>query len=137
MLPYYSLILPFSSVSISCSFLHLHILPFPPSSLPSLLILLSGLFLYSLIAHNHSQSVSVTNRPIRVGSRPYGRQAAPVMVSSICFLPSTHASASHLCDLKGNVQLPWVTRDTRSASSQGLTGAVDPGTEKWVNLWGV
>lgn len=123
---YPSLTIP--SVSISCSLLHLpflHLLfshfslPSPRSPIP-----LSGLSLYSLIAHNHSQSVSVTNRPIRVGSRPYGRQAASVMVSSICFLPSTHASVSHLCDLKGNVR----------HSRQHVTPAA-PGFRVWVVQW--
>lgn len=81
---------------------------FPSSPLhPPHPISLSGLSLYSLIAHNHSQSVSVTNRPIRVGLRPYGRQAAAVTVSSIRFLPSTHASVSRLCDSKENL---WLSR---------------------------
>lgn len=62
------------------SFYILHSLPFhplPPLSPPlsSLHISLSGRSPHSLIAHNHSQSVSLTNRPIRVGSRPYGCQA--------------------------------------------------------------
>lgn len=120
-----SLIIP--SVSISSSFLHhpfLHLLFSLFSPPPRAPIPLSGLSLYSLIAHNHSQSVSVTNRPIRVGSRPYGRQAASVMVSSICFLPSSHASVSHLCDLKGNVRL----------SRQHVTPAV-PGFRVWLVQW--
>lgn len=99
-----------------------------PSLVPP--IPLSGLSLYSLIAHNHSQSVSVTNRPIRVGSRPYGRQAASVMVSSICFLPSTHASESRLCDLKGMCS----SVGSSSATFQGSTGAVDSWSEAWGDL---
>lgn len=59
------------------------------SPLPAPLVSLSGLSPYSLIAHNLSQAVSLTNSLIRVGSRPYGRQADSAMVSSICLRPST------------------------------------------------
>lgn len=86
----------FSYLLLSHHFLFYHLLFFPsllstfiPLFPPPTPVPFSGLSLYSLIAHNHSHSVSVTNRPIRVGSRPYGRQAASVMVSTICFLPST------------------------------------------------
>lgn len=65
---------------------------------------------YSLIAHNHSQSVSVTNGPIRQGrsgrgvwSGPCGRQAASVVASAIRS-PSLHVCLACLilCDSEGN-----------------------------------